>query len=74
VTGSGFFFTLENDMQPIELRVNKAVQHGETYYTVDKVWPGLGNVSFGQLKFMYYRDARKWAEVEWPGIPLIRSW
>jgi hypothetical protein len=63
-------------MQPIELRVNRcpAERFSTVYYTVDKVWPGVGNVSFGQLKFIRYDEAVKWAKTEWPGVPLIRNY
>ena len=62
-------------MQPIELRVNRHPERiGVVFYTIDKVWPGIGNVSFGQLKFIRYDEAVKWAKAEWPGIPLIRSY
>ena len=70
-------------MQPIELRMNKWTEgerakrvslFPQTYYTVDKVWPGIGNVSYGQRSFATARDAIQWAKTEWPGIPLIRNY
>jgi hypothetical protein len=70
-------------MHPIELRVNKWIE-GErakrtslfpkAYYTIDKVWPGVGNVSHGQRSFNTARDAAQWAKTEWPGVPLIRNY
>jgi hypothetical protein len=57
--------------QPIELRLNRKTQNGVEYYTIDKVWPGVGNVSFGQLKFATVRDATQWVKVEHPKVPLI---
>ena len=63
-------------MQPIELRVNShpTGRFGVVHYTIDKVWPGIGNVSFGQRVFIRYDEAVKWAKTEWPGIPLIRNY
>jgi len=70
-------------MQPIELRINTWIE-GErakrvslfprTYYTIDKVWPGIGNVSYVQRTFIRYDEARAWAKREWPGIPVIRNY
>jgi hypothetical protein len=60
-------------MQPIELRLNKASQNSQTFYTIDKVWAGVGNVTFGQRKFMTYLDATRWAKTEWPKVPLLRN-
>lgn len=61
-------------MQPIELRLNKFTVNKQTFYTVDKVWPGICNISYGLHKFMTYRDAATWAKREWFGIPFIRSY
>lgn len=61
-------------MEPIELRLNKAKTPTGTYYTVDKVWPGVGNVTFGQRLFTTLRDATDWCKREWHGIPLIRNY
>lgn len=60
-------------MQPIELRVNLRKTPAGVFYTVDKVWPGPGNVSFGQRKFSTFHEARQWAKLEWPKVPLLRS-
>jgi len=70
-------------MQPTELRLNKWTE-GErakpaslwpkTYYTIDKVWSGIGNVSYGSRIFYTAKEAVQWARTEWPGIPLIRSY
>jgi hypothetical protein len=63
-------------MTPIELRVNRhpSERFSTVYYTVDKVWPGVGSVSFGQLKFIRYDEVVEWAKREWPGVPLIRGY
>jgi hypothetical protein len=62
-------------MKPIELRINKHPERvGVVSYTVDKVWPGIGNVSFGQHKFITYAEAVQWAKREWPNVPLIRNY
>jgi hypothetical protein len=54
-------------MKPIELRINKC----PGFYTVDKVWPGIMNVTYGQRKFANLRDARAWCKLEWHGVPVI---
>lgn len=60
-------------LQPIELRINKHPNGGYVYYTVDKVYPGIGNVTFGQHKFMTWTDVTAWCNREYPGIPKIRN-
>lgn len=57
-------------MKPIELRINKC----DGYYTVDKVWLGVGNVSFGSRRFMTWSDVTTWCRTEWPGVPVLRNW
>lgn len=63
-------------MQPIELRVNShpAGRFGVVHYTIDKVWPGVANVSVGQRVFISYAEAMAWATRKWPGIPIIRNY
>lgn len=58
---------------PIELRVNKHPNGGYTYYTVDKVYPGVGNVVFGQHKLMTRSDVAAYCRREWPGVPVINN-
>lgn len=57
-------------MKPIELRINKR----DGYYTVDKVWQGVGNVSFGSRRFMTWSDVITWCRTEWPGVPILSNW
>jgi hypothetical protein len=59
---------------PIELRVNKHPNGGYTYYTVDKVYEGVGNVSYGQRKFMTRKDVSTYCSQEWTGVPVINSY
>ena len=59
--------------KPLELRITRHPNGGYTFYTVDKVWEGVGNVSFGQRKFMTLRDATTWCRTEWPGVPVLRN-
>lgn len=61
-------------MKPIELRIYKYPNGGHTYYVVDKVWPGVGNVGFGRHKFMTAKDAVKWCKQEWHGVPVLRNY
>jgi hypothetical protein len=58
-------------MTPIELRLNRHPNGGYTFFTIDRVWPGIGNVTFGGRRFLTSTDARKWARAEYPGVPLI---
>jgi hypothetical protein len=60
--------------KPIELRVNKHPNGGYTYYTVDKVFPGVGNVAFGQRKFMTYKDVQNWARTEYDTVPVLHNY
>ena len=55
---------------PIELRIYKEQQH----YVVQKVFPGIGNVSFSAHKHMTYSDAVAWCKQEYPTVPRIRGW
>lgn len=64
---------MATELKPIELRVNKHPNGGYTFYTVDKVYPGVGNVAFGQRKFMTARDVSAWCKLEYPGVPVIRN-
>lgn len=69
--------TLEKVMDypvPIELRVNKHPNGGYTYYTVDKVYEGVGNVVFGQLKFMTRLDVTNYCNREWHGVPVLNNY
>ena len=61
-------------MKPIELRLNKHRANGVTFYTVDKVWEGIGNVTFGQARFMTANDARRWCRTEYNGVPLLTNY
>lgn len=60
-------------MTPIELRINKRTQNGQTYYTVDKVYPGIANVVYGQRKFATYSDVLTYCRTEWSGVPVLRN-
>lgn len=61
-------------MKPIELRINKVHTNGQVIYTVDRVWPGVGNVSFGNRRFSSRSDAVTWCKTEWPGVPILNSY
>lgn len=61
-------------MQPIELRLRKATTSDGTRYAFLKVWPGVGNTSYGMQQFKAYRDALAWARQTWPKIPVIRDY
>lgn len=61
-------------IKPIELRVNKHPNGGYTYYTVDKVFPGICNIAFGLRKFMTYKDVAVWCDTEYHGVPVIRNY
>lgn len=73
VPGSRLENPAESGVRPIELRIDKKVQNGIVYYTVDKVYPGVGNVAFGQRKFATLRDASAWCRQEWPNVPVLRN-
>jgi hypothetical protein len=60
-------------VKPIELRLVKHKTNGHTFYTVNKIWAGVGNISFGQRRFMTCRDATDWACREWYGVPLMTT-
>lgn len=60
-------------MKPTELRLHKHVANQQTFYTIDKLWHGVGNISFGQRRFMTLRDATDWATREWHGVPLTTA-
>ena len=62
-------------MHMIELRLNRhpAGRYQVVYYTIDKVWPGIGNITYGQCQFLSYHEAAQWAKTEWPKVPLIRN-
>ena len=62
------------DSTPIELRINKHPNGGYTFYTVDKVYPGIANVVFGQRKFMTYKDVQAYCATGWPKVPLLKNW
>ena len=75
MTGSGFFLPLENDMQPIELRINRHPERiGVVSYTITKVWPGIANTGLVAEKFIRYDEATKWAREHYPKTPLIRNY
>lgn len=62
------------NLVPIELRVNKHPNGGHTFYTVDKVYEGVDNVTFGQHKFMTRRDVTNYCKTEWPGVPVLNNY
>ena len=59
-------------MKPIELRLTRWA--GKTpVYTVDRVYPGIGNVVKGLRTFPSAFEARQWARTHHPGVPLLRN-
>lgn len=64
----------ENLMTPIELRIVTHPNGGYKFYTVNIVWEGIGNVTFGGRKFMLYRDAVQYCKTEFKvGTPILRD-
>lgn len=61
-------------MEPIELRVNRHSDCGVITYTVDKVFPGIGDVLMGKRVFRSYAEAREWARRRHPKIPLLHNY
>ena len=57
--------------KPIELRITRHPNGGYTYYTVLKVYPGVGNTAQSRHKHMTKSDATAWCEREYPGVPRI---
>ena len=75
MTGTGFFLPLENDMIPIELRVDRHFgEFGDISYTITKVWPGIANTGFVAEKFPRYYAAVKWAREHYPETPVLRNY
>ena len=58
-------------LKPIELRIVKHSNGGYVYYTVNKVWEGIGNVTFGGHKFMTLTDVINWCKMEYPHVPRL---
>lgn len=56
---------------PIELRIVKHLNGGYVYYTVTKVFEGVGNVVFSQHKHMLRTDAVDWCKREYPTVPRV---
>lgn len=56
-------------LRPIELRIRKHT--GPYPYSVDIVWPGIGNVTRSRHEFVTLKDARTYCKTEWHGIPII---
>lgn len=57
----------------IELRIVTHPNGGYRFYTVNKVFEGVGNVAYGQRKFMTYQDVTAWCKQEYPGVPVLRD-
>ena len=58
-------------MKPIELRITRHPNGGYTYYTILKVFEGVGNTSNVNSKFMTRKDAVDWCKREYDSIPRI---
>ena len=56
---------------PIELRITKHLNGGYTYYTVLKVFEGIGNTANVQAKFWTKADVTAWCKREYPNVPRI---
>ena len=57
--------------KPIELRIQKHLNGGFTFYTVKKVFEGIGNTADVGHKFMTNKDCIDWCNREYAGVPRI---
>jgi hypothetical protein len=57
--------------KPIELRITRHPNGGYTFYTVLKVFEGIGNTAHVGTKFMTRSDATAWCKREYPAAPRI---
>lgn len=57
-------------MKLIELRIRKVFDG----YVVDRVYEGVGNVTYGTDRYLKYAEAVSWCRTVCPGVPVLRSW
>jgi hypothetical protein len=54
-------------MAPVALIIQYHPNGGYCFYTVDLVW-SANAVTYGQRKFMTYKDVTNWCEQEYNGV------
>lgn len=58
-------------LTPLELRITCHPNGGYTFYTVVKVYPGVGNTANVGQKFMTREDVINWCKREYDGVPRL---
>ena len=60
-------------LKVIEIRIQKHLNGGYHFYTVQKVFEGLGNTADVRHKFMTMPDCAAWLKIEYPEVPVIHE-